>query len=79
MRRIDALANEHPERFQLLTGRALSPELDEALQAIVRSLAVDLKAPIALVSLVFARTSGCPPISPPRAPPTATRRSASSS
>lgn len=53
--RIDALG-QRPERRAAFTGRILAPELDDQLQAFVEEAARELRAPIALVSLVLEHT-----------------------
>ena len=56
MKRIDALADEGPERLMALTGATLDRQLDAQLQQSVERLSVALEAPIVLVSLMLKRT-----------------------
>ncbi|MCE9572685.1 MAG: GAF domain-containing protein [Deltaproteobacteria bacterium] len=54
--RIDALAGDSSARLRHLSGSALDTELDPVLQGLVVELSAGLNMPIALVSLVLART-----------------------
>jgi hypothetical protein len=56
MKRVDALGQQHRDRYRVLTGRILDPELDDTLQRVVEEVARELAMPIALVSLVLERT-----------------------